>query len=91
MELIHEHLYKLIKDKYGITSASITGDSYSFTVIVNGEVVKTEKDFTSTELSNAENAYVLEIQQAEKAILEKRSEVLAKLGITSDEAKLLLS
>lgn len=56
-----------------------------------GEI--TEREYTLEEIAESEKAYQETIKEA--ALMEKRKEdkaaLLAKLGITADEAKLLLS
>jgi hypothetical protein len=87
----NEILHYLAKSKFNLLESSVSNDGQSFVITgANGETY-TEKDFTKTELDKAQkdhdNAIAAEI--ATKAA--EKSALLAKLGITEDEAKLLLS
>ncbi|CAB4222883.1 hypothetical protein UFOVP1660_6 [uncultured Caudovirales phage] len=87
----HQAVYRILKDKYGITSSSIIGDEKAFVVKVLEDVIKTQDDFTTKELEDVKLLIAKEIENAEKNAEADKAALLAKLGITADEAKLLLS
>jgi len=60
---------------------------------ITGETTDIERDATPDELANIERARkeALESAAKEKEIAESKSAILLKLGITEEEAKILLS
>jgi hypothetical protein len=91
MEMIHQHIILLLNEKYGITEVTVYGDDSAFKAVANDGVVKTEKDFTAKELSDAKDRVVAKNSADEKAKADAKAALLAKLGITADEAALLLA
>lgn len=90
--MIHEALYKALKEKYNITQASIEGDEENFVIYANEGQKFTNADFTEAELVSAKENLILEKQQAEaeaaanKAAAEAK---LAALGLTAEDLKAL--
>lgn len=91
MEIIHQHILLLLKEEYGFEQVTIYGDDSSFNAITNDGVVKTEKDFTTKELTDAKATVIAKLTADQEAKATSKAALLAKLGITADEAKLLLA
>ena len=92
MDIIHEHFYYLVKNKYGIEKGSISDDGIGFTFKNEaGEVIATDKDFTAKEIADAKKAIEKDWTDAEATKATEKAALLTKIGITADEAKLLLS
>ena len=91
MEVIHEHFYALVKAKFGIEKGSISDNGIGF-VFKNeaGEIVATDKDFTAKEIADTKKAIEKEWADAETIRATQKAALLARLGITEDEARLLL-
>lgn len=90
MEITHEHIYKVLKDKFNMVEVNLSGDESSFVATSIDGTVKTRKDVTAKELSDAKSAIINEINlQATKAEADKTA-LLSKLGITADELQTLL-
>lgn len=92
MDIIHEHFYYLVKNKYGIEKGSISDDGIGFTFKnESGEVIATDKDFTAKEIADTKKAIEKEWADAETTRATEKAALLAKLGINESEAALLLS
>jgi hypothetical protein len=82
----HTIIYKAAQSKFNVETGSIVEDNDLFTLTGDDGRVFTQADFTSTELSKAKTDIEAELAQAATA----KTALLSKLGITADEAKLLL-
>ena len=76
------------KDK---TMASATFDENTFQIECTDGTILQDKDFSLSEIENFKKSYFekLEFDSVKKAT--EKAELLKKLGISEDEAKLLLS
>jgi len=91
MELVHEHIFLLLKTKFDMSEVTIIGDDESFTATDNNGVTKTQDDFTAKELSDTRAAILKKRQTDENNKKTAKEALLTKLGITAEEAVLLLS
>ena len=92
MEVIHEHFYALVKEKFGVEKGSISDNGIGFTFKNEAnEVIATEKDFTAKEIADTKKAIEKEWADAETTRATEKAALLVKLGISESEAKLLLS
>ncbi len=91
MEVIHEHLYALVKEKFGIEKGSISDNGIGF-IFKNeaGEVIATDKNFTEEEIFTAKKSIEKEWADAKENRATAKAALLDKLGITAEEAQLLL-
>ena len=84
-------LHDLVKDKYGLMESTITNDGKEFNIIGNNGEHYTNKSFTPTEIKSAIENFENKLLEEKKLISIQKMELLNRLGITEDEAKLLLS
>ena len=83
-----EFIYKLLKEKHGITEATIDGDENDFVIRSNDGQTFTNADFTKAELDKAKADLVAELAQVEadaKAAKESAQAKLTALGLTVDD------
>jgi hypothetical protein len=88
---IHQGIYRVIKDKFNLIEGSIEGDKDNFVFTANSGEVITSADVSLEEILAAETTIENEIEAKEAEAEAKRQALLDKLGITQEEAKLLLS
>lgn len=84
-------IHRLVANKFGWNESSVSRDNEEFIVTsATGEIL-TNKDFSKEEIETTkkeiEAEIIAEIQQLE----EQKNRILDKLGITKEEAQILLS
>jgi len=87
-----EFIYKLLKEKHGITEATIDGDESDFVIRCNDGQTFSNKDFTKAELNKAKSDLEAELAQMQadaEAAKESAQAKLAVLGLTADDLKAL--
>lgn len=84
-------LHRLVSEKFGVDESSITNNGDSFVITCADDKVFTEKDFTKSEIEKMKKTIESEIKQELEDTMAAKALLLAKLGITEEEAKLLLS
>jgi len=87
-----EFIYKLLKEKHGITEATIDGDENDFVIRSNDGQTFSNKDFTKAELDKAKadlEAELAKMQADAEAAKESAQAKLAALGLTADDLKAL--
>ena len=83
--------YKIVKNENGEVIAYGPNDGMYEPSLKNGDVLTIEEDAVALPLIDAYHAKVVaEIKAAELAKSSAKSELLDRLGITADEAALLL-
>ena len=87
----HQGIYRAIKDKFNLLEGFIEGDKDDFVFTANSGEVITSADISLEEILAAETTIQNEIEAKEAEAEAKRRALLDKLGITEEEAKLLLS
>jgi hypothetical protein len=83
-----DHIYKLIKEKYDITEATIDGDESDFIIRTNDGQTYTNSDFTKSELDKAKADLESERARLEAEALAAKASAKAKLealGLTLDD------
>jgi hypothetical protein len=83
----HTIIYRAAHTKFDVKTGFIVEDNNFFTLTSDDGRIFTETDFTSAELNQAKTDIESELADAET----DKAALLARLGITADEAKLLLS
>jgi len=88
---LNEVLHHLARTKLGWVESTIFSENGKFTIKSNDGEIVTEKDFTKEEISVAKTEVENSLKIQQEEILRKKNLLLEKLGITEEEAQLLLS
>lgn len=87
---LHLIIYKAAQIKFNVNSGSIMQENDIFTLTSDDGRIFTNEDFSKEELSAAKIELESEEQLRINEYTAKKSELLNRLGITAEEAQLLL-
>lgn len=78
--LIHQGIYRVIKDKFNLVEGSIDGDKHSFVFTANSGEVITSADISLEEILAAETKIKNEIEAKQAEATARREAAIAKLA-----------